>query len=142
MEAHRLLYEPLEYYRDFARNSPSFAVALFGFLLAAIGEVSNELLAPDRKPIPELVLGVGINWLITAFLFGVLWFHAGARMLGGRAPLEVTLTAVGYAFLWPGIFGLKLRSIDGGPGALFMWLASGSGWLVKVGAPACARSSC
>ncbi len=79
-------------------------------------------------------MGVGLNWLVNVFLFGVLWFYVGARLVGGEATLDTTVRAVGYAFLWPGIASLVIvvvsnyigdASSSAIPASLFFRLALG-----------------
>ena len=63
---------------------------------------------PRQEELAGALVGILLNWIFSVFLFGVLWFFVGARVLGGRGSLDTTVRAVGYAFLWPALFALPV----------------------------------
>ena len=101
-----LLHHPVEYFRQFPNRRASLRVALGSFLILALAEVSAVGEMPSAGDVPEVLMWLALNWLFGVAFFGVLWFFVGARLLGGKATLNATVRAVGYAFLVPGIVAL------------------------------------
>jgi hypothetical protein len=106
MKADLLLHSPVEYFRQFASRGPSLWVALGSFLILALGEASAGGELPKASELPQALMWLALNWLFGVVFFGVVWFFVGARLLGGRASLDTTVRAVGYAFLVPGMVAL------------------------------------
>jgi hypothetical protein len=101
-----LLQRPVEYFRHFPSRAASLWVALGSFLILALTEVSAAGEVPSASDVPQVIMWLALNWLFGVVFFGVLWFFVGARLLGGRASLNATVRAVGYAFLVPGMVAL------------------------------------
>jgi hypothetical protein len=107
-----LLYRPSDYFRDFEQHEPRWAVALGAYLLHAVAEAAGGGIPRPDEAFGALV-GVLLNWAFSVFFFGVLWFFAGARVLGGHGSLGTTVRAVGYAFLWPALIAVPVAVAHG-----------------------------
>jgi hypothetical protein len=101
-----LLQHPVEYFRQVPSRTTSPWVALGSFLIVAVAEVAAAGEVPSARDVPQVLMWLALNWIFGVAFFGVLWFFVGARLLGGKASLNATVRAVGYAFLVPGIVAL------------------------------------
>jgi hypothetical protein len=106
-----LLTRPNQYFEAFEDRSPDWLIAYLGYYLVAFVEAIGNLSFADTSIPPTSIIARSafssiLGAVINLAIFGIAWIYLGSKILGGKVSFKGVVQAVGYAFVWPGIFSL------------------------------------